>query len=206
MSVYPPPLTRNGELNKVFNRSDYNHHEPTTGGGITESKANGLYLRNRGVVVSSAQTTFNSSLNVEGLATLENATIGVLKTKKASDTLVFKSLSQNQTCNFNDGMVYKFESHLTISVSSISFINLPAESNSSYIFTFIMEPSIPSSPSYIRPSSNTITVNGSSVPLAGLQNVILPASYTYLVQHITIVERLTQGGAIYSAFTGVSAY
>ena len=158
------------------------------------------------MVVSSAQTTFNSSLNVQGLATLENATIGVLKTKKASDTLVFKSLSQNQTCSFNDGMVYKFVSPVTISASSISFTNLPPESNSSYIFTFIMQPSISSSPFYIRPSNNTITVNGSSVPLAGLQNVILPASYTYLVQHITIIERITQGGALYSAFTGVSAY
>ena len=206
MSVYPPPIQRNGELNTIFNRSDYNHHEPATGGGITESKANSLYLRNRGVVVSSAQTTFDSSIDVQGLATLESATIGVLKTKKASDTLVFKSLSQNQTCNFNDGMVYKFVSPVTISASSISFTNLPPESNSSYIFTFIMQPSISSSPFYIRPSNNTITVNGSSVPLAGLQNVILPASYTYLVVHITIIERITQGGALYSAFTGVSAY
>ena len=206
MSVYPPPLQRNGELNKVFNSNDFNHHEPTIGGGITESKANGLYLRNRGVVVSSAQTTFNSSLDVEGIATLESATIGVLKTKKASDTLVFKTFSEIQTCSFDDGMVYKFVSPVTNSASSISFTNLPAESNSSYIFTFIMQPSISSSPFYIRPSNNTITVNGSSVPLAGLQNVILPVSYIYLVQHITIVERLTQGGPIYSAFTGVSAY
>ena len=204
MSVYPPPHNRNGELNTVFNTSDYN--QTAAGDGISLSQANSLYLRNRGVVVSSAETTFNSSVDVEGLATLENASIGLLKSKNASDTLVFKTFSENQTYSFNDGMVYRFVSPVTNSASSISFTNLPTESNSSYIFTFIMQPSTSSSPFYIRPSSNNITVNGFSVALAGLQNIILPVSYTYLVQHITIVERLTQGGPIYNAFTGVSDY
>jgi hypothetical protein len=122
---------------------------------------------------------------VSDLAKFKNLTAsGLLKSTQTSDTLTAEFWRTDQVYSFTNGMVYSIISDAT-AVNSVSFINVPETTNQSYIFTFIMQPSIANSPYYIKSNSNTINVNGVSIPLYGLQNVSLPAKYTYLVQQIS---------------------
>jgi hypothetical protein len=103
MSVYPPPKSRNGSLNTIFNKEDYVQKNTLGGGGTSQAFNDARYLKNSGTVVSSASTTFNSSLNVAGLATIDNLNIsGLLNTKKQADNLVSAPFSASQTYSFND--------------------------------------------------------------------------------------------------------
>jgi len=97
-------------------------------------------------------------------------------------------------------MVYSIISDTT-SVDTVSFINILETENQSYIFTFIIKPSQTNSPYYIDTSS--ITVNNISITLHGLQNVVLPNNYTYLVQQISIIYR--ENNDIFAS-TSVTAY
>ncbi len=80
MSIYPSPRLRDGVLNSVFNSADY--IKDLGGGGLTIAQTDALYLKNSGVVVFSANTTFNGTVDVEGILntnrtakTLSSATI-----------------------------------------------------------------------------------------------------------------------------------
>jgi hypothetical protein len=197
MSIYPPPKSRNGQLNLIFNNTDY-IQTASGGGGLSIAQNDARYLKNSGTVVSSANTTFNGSLNVasltslatldvSSLATMNDVTIsGLLEAKQSSDSIFNSTFSADQSYSLLNGMVYFLLSDTT-TVNSVSFSNIPTDINQSYIFTFIIKPNAVNSPYYIKPSSNTILVNGTSVPLYGLQNVSLPANYTYLVQQISII-------------------
>jgi hypothetical protein len=146
-----------------------------------------------------------TNINVSGLATMKNITAsGELKVKQSTDTLTSDIFRSDQLYSFSNGMVYSIISDAT-TVNSVSFINIPTTTNQSYIFTFILQPSAVNSPYYIKPSSNTVVVNGVSVPLYGLNNVVLPSSYKYLVQQITIIYDIYTGGNFF-ALTSVSAY
>jgi hypothetical protein len=204
MSIYPPPREHNGSLNTIFNSTDYKN--TNNEGGLSISKADSRYLRNNGIVVSSAETTFNntvnlSQLNVSNLATIQDLNIENLFTaKKSSDTLTTAIFTSNQEYDLNNGMVYYIPSDNT-TVDSFSIINIPdVATDQSYIFSFIFKPSQADSPYYIKKSS--IFVNEVSIPLFGLQNVSLPTNYTYLIQQISIIN----GGNDFFAITSVSAY
>jgi hypothetical protein len=211
MSVYPPPTKHNGSLNTIFNNTDY--IQTTSGGGLSIAQNDARYLKNSGTVVSSASTTFNSTLNVaslaslatldvSSLATMNDVTIsGLLEAKQSSDSIFNSTFSADQSYSLLNGMVYSISSDTT-TVNSVSFSDIPTDINQSYIFTFIMKPSAVNSPYYIKPSSNTILVNGTSVPLYGLQNVSLPANYTYLVQQISVIY--VENGFI--SLTSVAGY
>jgi hypothetical protein len=214
MSVYPPPKTRNGSLNLIFNSSDYIKIPSISGGGPSIAENDARYLKNSGTVISSAATTFNSTLNVasltslatlnvSSLATIQDVSItGTLKAKQSTDTLIPNTFSADQSYSFLNGMVYSISSDTT-TVNSVSFVDIPTTTNQSYIFTFVIKPSEVDSPYYIKPSgSNTILVNGTSVPLYGLQNVSLPANYTYLVQQISVIY--VENGFI--SLTSVAGY
>jgi cytoskeletal protein CcmA (bactofilin family) len=277
MSIYPSPKLHNGSLNTIFNNTDY--IKVASGGGSTIAQTDARYLQNSGVVVSSANTTFNGTLNVGALTTVdglvagnidtsninvsgsatvnslsttgvltagnisasninisalanvkdikvsgllsgdvsgENISVSALATvkdlnvkgsltaKQSSDTLTSDIFRADQLYSFSNGMVYTIISDAT-TVNSVSFINIPTTTNQTYIFTFILQPSAVNSPYYIKPSSNTIVVNNVSVPLYGLSNVVLPSSYTYLVQQISIIYDIYAGGNFF-ALTSVSAY
>jgi hypothetical protein len=213
MSIYPIPKTRNGSLNLIFNSSDYIQTASAGGGGLTIAQNDGRYLKNSGTVISSAATTFNSTLNVasltslatldvSSLATMKDVTIsGLLEAKQSSDSIFNSTFTADQSFSLLNGMVYFILSDTT-QVNSVSFSDIPTDINQSYIFTFIMKPSAVNSPYYIKPSSNTILVNGTSVPLYGLQNVSLPANYTYLVQQISVIY--VENGFI--SLTSVAGY
>jgi hypothetical protein len=217
MSIYPSPKLHNGSLNTIFNNTDYIKVVGSGGGGLTVKQTDALYLKNSGVVVSSANTFFNGTLNVGALCTVNNikvntlATIeslnvlGLQKSKQTTDTLTSDVFRADQLYSFSNGMVYSIISDAT-TVNSVSFINIPTTINQSYIFTFILRPSAVNSPYYIKPSSNTIVVNSVSIPLYGLQNVTLPTNYTFLVQQISIIYNIYSSSPQFIALTSVSGY
>jgi hypothetical protein len=216
MSIYPSPKLHNGSLNTIFNNTDYIKIANSGGGGLTVKQTDALYLKNSGVVVSSASTTFNGTVDIGALCTVDNINVsalanvkditatGLLQCRQSSDTLTTDIFRSDQLYSFSNGMVYSIISDAT-TVNSVSFINIPTDTNKTYIFTFILQPSAVNSPYYIKPSSNTIVVNNVSVPLYGLSNVVLPSSYTYMVQQISIIYDIYAGGNFF-ALTSVSAY
>jgi hypothetical protein len=205
MSIYASPKLHNGSLNATFNNTDY--IKLPNSGGSTIAQTDARYLRNSGIALSSANTTFSGTVDIGALCTVGNikinniatikditvsnlgtfkdiVAIGVLKSTQTSDTAeVFRA---DQTYSFTNGMVYSLISDATAE-NSVSFINIPTTVNQSYIFTFILQPSAVNSPYYMKNSSKTINVNGVSVPLYGLNNINLPGAYTYLIQQITII-------------------
>ncbi len=216
MSIYPSPKEHNGLLNTVFNNLDYIKIN-SGGGGLTVAQTDSKYLQISGVTSSSAQTTFQNTVDfkslltvdniqVNALATLDTLTVAkLLKSKQSTDTLTSGVFQSNQSYSFNNGMVYSIISDST-TVNSVSFIDIPTTINQSYIFTFILRPSSVNSPYYIKPSSNTINVNGVSISLYGLQNVTLPTNYTFLVQQISIIYNLYASSPQFIALTSVSGY
>jgi hypothetical protein len=138
------------------------------------------------------------------LATIDTLTTSTLKARNSSDTLTSDFWRNDQVYSYTNGMVYSLISDNAV-VNSVSFINVPTTTNQTYIFTFIMQPSTVNSPYYIKSSTNTININGTSIELYGLQNVSLPANYTYLVQQISIIYDVYYGKQFF-ALTSVSAY
>jgi hypothetical protein len=206
MSIYPSPKTRNGSLNLIFNNTDYIQTASAGSGGLTIAQNDARYLRNSGTVVSSGSTTFNSSVNIAGLATIDNLDIsGLLNTKKQADTLVSASFSASQTYSFNDAMIYTLASNDT-PMTSLSINDIPTTPLKSYKFTFIIKPDTLDSPFYLKPNKNVISVNNESIPLYGLENISLPATYTYLIQEIKVINTSTTATPSFSAFTNVSGF
>jgi hypothetical protein len=213
MSIYPPPKSRSGQLNSIFNNTDYIQTASSGSGGPSLAQNDARYLMNSGTVISSAATTFNSTvsvasltslstLDVSNLATLQDVTItGILEAKQSTDSIFNSTFTADQSYSLQNGMVYFLLSNTTV-VNSIAFTNIPTGINQSYIFKFIIKPSAVNSPYYIKTSSNTIMVNGTSVPLYGLQNISLPATYTYLIQQISIIY--VENGFI--SLTSVAGY
>jgi hypothetical protein len=228
MSIYASPRIHNGALNTIFNNSDYIQLNAGGKTGLTISQTDAKYLQISGVTSSSAQTVFQNTVDIKALLTVDNITVKnlldasninvttlatidnlnvtkLLKSTQSSDTLTAEVFRADQVYSFTNGMVYSIISTDTI-VNSVSFINIPTTTNQSYIFTFILQPSAVNSPYYIKSSSNTVNVNGVSIPLYGLQNVSLPANYTYLVQQISIIYNLYGTNPQFVALTSVSAY
>ncbi len=216
MSIYASPKTCNGILNTIFNNTDYIKIN-SGGGGLTVAQTDSKYLQISGVTSSSAQTTFQNTVNFKSLLTVDNMQVNalatldtltvekLLKAKQSTDTLTSGVFQSNQSYSFNNGMVYSIISDST-TVNSVSFIDIPTTINQSYIFTFILRPSSVNSPYYIKPSSNTINVNGVSISLYGLQNVTLPTNYTFLVQQISIIYNIHSSFPQFIALTSVSGY
>ncbi len=243
MSIYASPKTRNGILNTIFNNTDYIKIN-SGGGGLTIAQTDSKYLQISGVANSSAQTTFQNTVDIKSLLTVDNIKVNtlanlenisvsalidasninvsgninstsaridtltverLLKAKQSTDTLTAEVFRSEQVYSFTNGMVYSIISSNT-TVNSVSFINIPTTTNQSYIFTFILRPSSVNSPYYIKPSSNTINVNGVSISLYGLQNVTLPTNYTFLVQQISIIYNLYSSSPQFIALTSVSGY
>ncbi len=192
-----------------------------------------LSLGNSGMTVSgkistsllsvSTDASFNT-INASGLSTLSSvhATIlgcnsiattsidasGSIQSLQASDSLnTSQTFAVNMTFDYSAGMVYYLPTS-SITQSQIFFTNIPTTPNKSYIFTFILKPSTASSPWYLKPSGNYVRVNGGYGTLSGLASgqVILPTSYTYLIQQITIFSIGTVDTPVYFAVSSVSSY
>jgi hypothetical protein len=267
MSIYPSPKFNHGALNSTFNSSDYIQNP--NAGGLKISDTDAKYLQISGVTSSSAQTTFQNTVDFKSLLTVDDITVntsaafnnvsvsglltgnvsgenitsstlatvkdltatglisgnvsatnievsdlakfknltasGLLKSTQTSDTLTADFWRTDQVYSFSNGMVYSLISDAT-AINSVSFINIPTTINQSYIFTFIIQPSVANNPYYIKSNTNTININTVSIPLYGLQNVSLPANYTYLVQQISIIYNLYATDPKFIALTSISAY
>jgi hypothetical protein len=229
MSIYPVPKLHNGSLNATFNNKDYIKSPNSGGSTITQTDAR--YLRNSGIAFSSANTTFSGTVDIGALCTVNNLTStglisgnvsatnitssllgsfrdinvsGSLNAKQSIDSLVSASFLATQTYSYKNGMVYFMATDSTI-VSSFSITDLPINSPlKSYIFTFILQPTSANSAFYINPAN--VLIDGTSTALTGLANIVLPSSYTHLVQQITIINRSTTTTPSYVALTSVSAY
>ena len=205
MSLYPPPKKHNGTQNNTFNRDDYiqNINSST---GTTQLQNDARYLKNSGIVVSSANTTFNNTVDINGLATLTNLEVSSLfKSKQSADNFVVSSFTASQTYNFNNGLVYTLDTNPT-TITTILFTNIPITKQQSYKFTFILKPNNTNSGFYLKPNTNFVTINGVSSPLYGLSNIVLPSSFTYLVQKITIINTSVETTPTFIALTSVSGY
>jgi hypothetical protein len=146
------------------------------------------------------------NITSSSLGTFKNLSVsGLLKSTQTSDTLTADLFRSDQLYSFTNGMVYSIISDAT-AVNSVSFINIPTTTNQTYIFTFILQPTTANSPYYIRPNTNTVNVNGVSIPLYGLQNASLAGNYTYLVQQISIIYNLYATDPQFIALTSVSSY
>jgi hypothetical protein len=204
MSIYPSPRTRNGTLNTTFNNTDYIQTNEG-GSGLTIAQTDARYLQNSGVVVSSAQTTFNNTVNIESnLSVSGSVLVGSLNAKQSTDNIISAQFSATQTYSYNTGIVYFMVTDST-NVSSFSLTDIPIDSPfKSYIFTFILQPISINSAFYIKPAN--ILIKGVSTALTGLANVVLPSSYTHLVQQIAIINRSSTNTPSYIVLTSVSAY
>ena len=198
MSLYTAPIQHNGSLNATFNTTDY--VQTSNSSAPSQAQNDGRYLKNSGVVVSSAATSFNNSVTVAGLLTTN-----VLNAKQSTDTLSTATFTAAQSYSFNTGMVYYLGTTAT-AMTTIAITDIPTTPSQSYIFTFILQPSAANSPYYLKPNTNFISVNGGSVALCGLQNMSFPAAYTYLVQQITVINTSSTATPSFVAFTSISAY
>ena len=204
MSIYIAPIKHNGSLNSTFNATDYAQNSSSSASSQTSYDAR--YLKNTGIVVSSASTTFNNTVTIAGQATVSNLLVsGLLNTKQNSDSLVTATFSAAQTYSFNNGMVYTLTSNST-ATTTLSINDIPTTPQQSYIFTFILQPTTANSPYWIKPNTSFVSVNGGSAPLYGLQNATLPAAYTYIVQQVTVLNISTTASPNFITYISVSGY
>jgi hypothetical protein len=66
MSIYPSPRLNHGTLNTIFNSKDYIQTN-TGGSGLTIAQTDSKYLQISGVSNSSAQTTFQNTVDIKSL-------------------------------------------------------------------------------------------------------------------------------------------
>jgi hypothetical protein len=107
------------------------------------------------------------------------------------------------------GMVYNLSTTAT-ALTSLSFTNIPTTAQQTYVFSFVLLPGTSSSPWYLRPPSNSISitpVGGSliTVPVYGISSVVFPTSYTYILQTITIVNTSSTTSPAFVSFLSVLA-
>jgi hypothetical protein len=100
-------------------------------------------------------------------------------------------------------MVYTLASNDT-PMTSLSINDIPDTPLKSYNFTFMIQPITVDSPYYLKPPTDVIIINGKISPFYGLENVSLPATYTYLIQEIKIINTSNTSTPSFSAFTNVS--
>ena len=130
------------------------------------------------------------------------ATLQPVNSTNISQTATFSS---SQSYDLNNGLIYSLASNSTV-MTTISFTNIPITPQNSYIFTFLLTPSTASTPYYIIPNSNFVTINGTSCPLYGLTNITLPSTYTILNQQIIVINTSTTFTPSFIALTSVSGY
>jgi hypothetical protein len=119
MSIYPSPKQHNGALNTIFNNRDY--VQTNTGStGLTITQTDAKYLQICGVTSSSAQTTFQNTVDFKSLVTVDNITANTLATFK--NVLITGNITGNVTGNIT-GNVNGNVSSTNIEVSDLATID-----------------------------------------------------------------------------------
>ena len=160
-----------------------------------------------GAVVISGGLGVGGTVNIAGATNIT----GVCNTLQSADTILPITFSTTPSFSMVSGMVYNLTTSST-AITSLGFTNIPTTPQQTYIFTFVLNPSTANSAWWLKPPTNflSITAVGGSVntavPLVGISNVVLPASYTYLFQQITIVNTSATTTPSFMGFVSVSGY
>ena len=192
MSSYQVPLKRNNEFSPIFNSIDYDVNTPSKDPiRFNDSR----YLRSSGTNVSSSAviTSFN------GLVT------NSIKSKQNIDSFTLSTFSASMTFDFNLNMIFSMDISV-LQNSSVSFLNIPITPLQTYIFTFLIKPTL-NSKFFINPLNNVISVNEfTTVPIYGISNVSLPNLFTFIVQQITIINNSSTTIPNFISITSVTAF
>ena len=193
MSSYQAPIKRNNEFSTIFNSIDYDVNLSSKSNPITFNDSR--YLKSSGTTVSSnaALTLFNS------------LAVNSLKVKQKIDTFTNSTLGFSTTFDFAVSMIYYMEI-TSLTNSLVLFSNIPTTSQQSYVFTFFIKPTT-NSKIFINPLNNLLSVNGVlNVPIYGISNVVLPLTFNFIIQQITIINSSITTTPNYIAVTSVFAY
>ena len=191
MSSYLVPLKRNNEFSTVFNSIDYDVNTPSKDPiRFNDSR----YLKSSGSNVSS--NAINTNFN--GLVT------NSIKSKQSIDSFIPSVFSNSMIFDFNVNMIFSMDIIL-LQNSSVSFINIPVTPLQTYIFTFLIKPTL-NSKFFINPLNNLIDVNEfTTVPIYGISNVSLPNLFTFIIQQITIINTSSTAIPNFISITSVTA-
>ena len=153
----------------------------------------------------------STSIGCNSIATTSIDASGSIQSLQASDSLnTSQTFAVNMTFDYSAGMVYYLPTS-SITQSQIFFTSIPTTPKRSYIFTFVMKPNTASNPWYLKPSGNYVRVNGGYATVSGIGSgsgsVVLPSTYTYIIQQITIFSiGDTVDSPVFFAVSSVSAY
>ena len=193
MSSYQVPVKRNNEFSTIFNSLDYDVNALSKSNPVLFNDSR--YLKSSGANVSSNAIT--TSFNTLAISTL--------KAKQNIDTFSITTFASMMTFNFTVNMIYYLEIN-SLTNSFLFFTNIPTTPQQSYIFTFLIKPTV-NSKFYINPINNIISINGFlNTPIYGASNVSLPSIFSFIVQQITIINTSTTATPNYIALTSVTAY
>ena len=158
-------------------------------------------------------TVMNTAIStaVSTLMSGTNIFTGVCNTVQSADTILPITFTTAPSFSMTSGMVYYLTTTST-AMTSLGFTNIPTTPQQTYVFSFVLLPSVASSAWYLKPPTNYLSITAvggtvnTAVPLYGISNVVLPASYTYLFQQITIVNTSTTTTPSFISFLSVGAY
>ena len=192
MSSYQVPLKRNNEFSTVFNSIDYDVNVPSKDPvRFNDSR----YLKSSGTNISSSAVT--TSFN--GLVT------NSIKSKQNIDSFTPSTFSTSMIFDFNLNMIFSMDISV-LQNSSVSFLNIPITPLQTYIFTFLIKPTL-NSKFFINPLNNVISVNlFTTVPIYGISNVSLPNLFTFIIQQITIINTSSTAIPNFISITSVTAF
>ena len=192
MSSYQVPLKRNNEFSPIFNSIDYDVNVPSKDPVRFHDSR---YLKSSGTNISSSAVI----TNFNGLVT------NSIKSKQNIDSFTLSTFSASMTFDFNLNMIFSMDISL-LQISSVSFVNIPIAPLQSYVFTFLIKPTL-NSKFFINPLNNSINVNEfTNVQIYGISNVSLPDLFTFLIQQITIINTSSNATPNFISITSVTAY
>ena len=193
MSSYQVPVKRNNEFSTIFNALDYDVNASSKSNPVLFNDSRYLQSSGTNVTSNAINTSFNS------------LAISTLKAKQNIDTFTTSTFASMMTFNFTVNMIYYLEIN-SLTNSFLFFTNIPTTAQQSYIFTFLIKPTV-NSKFFINPMNNLISINGVlNTPVYGASNVSLPTTFNFIVQQITIINTSTTTTPNYIALTSVTAY
>jgi hypothetical protein len=157
-----------------------------------------------------ASIASSSLISLTNIWTGANTFRGVCNAIQSADTILPVIFSATPSFSMTTGMVYNLSTTATV-LTSLAFTNIPTTPQQTYVFSFVLLPTTNSSPWYLRPPTNFISITPQggallTVPIYGISSVVFPTSYTYIVQTITIVNTSTTTSPTFISFLSVSGY
>ena len=193
MSSYQIPVKRNNEFSTIFNSLDYDVN--------ALSKSNPVLFNDSRYLQSSGSNVTSNAINTS----FNTLAISTLKAKQNIDTFSITTFASMMTFNFTVNMIYYLEIN-SLTNSFLFFTNIPTTPQQSYIFTFLIKPTV-NSKFYMNPINNLISINGVlNTPIYGSSNVSLPTTFNFIVQQITIINTSSTSTPSFIGLTSVSAY